>query len=102
MKPIESMIACITILNLNFSLKIFLLDKKQIQARTNGMFYVRRPLQECFMSGDPYTGAEHTAGVKATQIYYSAWTGTVHMKCWHFGSINLLYACNQNESTPLD
>ena len=39
---------------------------------------------ECFMSGDPYKGAEHTAGVKATQIYYSAWTGTVHMKYWHF------------------
>ena len=47
---------------------------------------------ECFMSGDPYKGAERTAGVRATQIYYSAWTGTVHMKCWHFGSMNLVYA----------
>ena len=43
---------------------------------------------ECFMSGDPYKGAERTAGVRATQIYYSAWTGTVHMKCWHFGNMN--------------
>ena len=47
---------------------------------------------ECFMSGDHYKGAERTAGVRATQIYYSAWTGTVHMKCWHFGSMNLVYA----------
>ena len=47
---------------------------------------------ECFMSGDPYKGAERTAGVRATQVYYSAWTGTVRMKCWHFGGINLVYA----------
>ena len=47
---------------------------------------------EYFMSGDPYKGAERTAGVRATQRYYSAWTGTVHMRCWHFGSIHLVYA----------
>ena len=47
---------------------------------------------ECFMSGDPYKGAERTAGVRATQIYYSAWAGTVHMKWWHFGSMKLVYA----------
>ena len=46
---------------------------------------------ECFMSGDPYKGDERTAGVRATQRYYSAWTGTVHMKCWHFGSVHLVY-----------
>ena len=48
------------------------------------------------MSGDPYKGAERTAGVRATQIYYIAWTGTVHMKCWHFGSMNLVYATKTN------
>ena len=47
---------------------------------------------ECFMSGDSYKGAERTAGVRATQIYYSAWTGTVHKKCWHFWGMNLVYA----------
>ena len=30
---------------------------------------------ECFLSGDPYQGAERTVGVRATQIFYSAWTG---------------------------
>ena len=31
------------------------------------------------MSGDSYKGTERTAGVRATQIYYSVWTGTMHM-----------------------
>ena len=62
-------------------------EKKQIQAGNNVINDT-----EYFMSGDPYKGDELTAGVRATQIYYNAWTGTVHMKCWHFGSMNLLYA----------
>ena len=34
----------------------------------------------------------YTAGVRVTQRYYSAWTGTMHMKCWHFWGINLVFA----------
>ena len=53
-------------------------NKKQYDKKTCVMFYAGR-----------HKGAEHTAGLRAIQGYFSAWTDTMHMKCWHFGNINL-------------
>ena len=50
---------------------------KQIQTRDSLTDYIT----ELFMLGDMYKGVEHTVCIRATHGYYSAWTGTMPMKC---------------------
>ena len=55
--------------------KCFFHKNKYKQATSTQITHVER-----FMSGNPYEGAERTAGVRATQGFYSAWTDIMQVK----------------------